>query len=873
LEIVNADIAANAAIADTKLATISTAGKVSNNATTANSANTALAIVARDNNGNFSAGTITANLTGNASTVTTNANLTGDVTSVGNATAIAAGVIVNADINASAGIVDTKLATIATAGKVSNSATTATNANTASAIVARDASGNFSAGTITANLTGTASAIADNTVTSVKIVDGTIVDADINASAEIAVSKLADGSARQLLQTDSAGTGVEWTNNVDVPGTLDVTGATTLDSTLSVPLGTAALPSIYPGTDTNTGIYSPGPDQLAISTNGTGRLFVDASGSVGVGAAPGAYKLDVQGSGQRILNQGGGSSLKIGTGTTTNQFAFIDLVGDTTYSDYGLRVFRGNGGANTESQLAHRGTGNFSLLAEEAAPITFSTSNTERLRIASDGKVGVGTSSPNALLTVNGVGAFGAGSVSAPSVATTGDLDTGMYFPGANQLAFSTDGDQRLFIQNNGAVGIATNNPAYTLDVSGSARIGAPDTSSVGVELGTGATGDRVVFVDFVGDTTYADFGFRILRDGGANGATAFTHRGTGYFAFEAIEPAPITFATNDTERMRLDSTGRLGLGTSSPNELLEVTGNIHMSGTADRTIFNRANNALSLGTNNTARLHITNAGNVGIGTTSPTAALTFSTSTDSVASTPGKVRYYDDGTNIYGVGVGGGATLNYCVPSTANHVWYRGTSESARIDSSGRLLVGTSTSQGSGGSFQVGGSSSSGAATTAEINAFGFDGRLRLTRATTGSPITIVASENRLGRIAFDGYDGAAYQEAALIAGEVDGTPGADDMPGRLVFSVTADGAASPTEALRISSNRAITVSDGGNVVLGTTTGTKIGTATTQKLGFYNATPVVQPTAVADSVDTTDIVAQFNALLSRMRDLGLIAT
>jgi hypothetical protein len=95
-----------------------------------------------------------------ASNVTTNANLTGDVTSVGNATSIAAGVIVNADINASAGIVDTKLATISTASKVSNSATTATNANTASAIVARDASGNFSAGTITASLTGNASGSA-----------------------------------------------------------------------------------------------------------------------------------------------------------------------------------------------------------------------------------------------------------------------------------------------------------------------------------------------------------------------------------------------------------------------------------------------------------------------------------------------------------------------------------------------------------------------------------------------------------------------------------------------------------------------------------------------------------------------------------------
>jgi hypothetical protein len=64
--IVNADINAAAAIADTKLATISTAGKVSNSATTATNANTASTIVARDASGNFSAGTITATLNGAA---------------------------------------------------------------------------------------------------------------------------------------------------------------------------------------------------------------------------------------------------------------------------------------------------------------------------------------------------------------------------------------------------------------------------------------------------------------------------------------------------------------------------------------------------------------------------------------------------------------------------------------------------------------------------------------------------------------------------------------------------------------------------------------------------------------------------------------
>jgi hypothetical protein len=47
---------------------------------------------------------------------------------------------------------------------------------------------------------------------------------------ELPVSKLQDGDARQLLQTDAAGTGVEWTSNVDVPGTLDVTSTATFDS-------------------------------------------------------------------------------------------------------------------------------------------------------------------------------------------------------------------------------------------------------------------------------------------------------------------------------------------------------------------------------------------------------------------------------------------------------------------------------------------------------------------------------------------------------------------------------------------------------------------------------------------------------------------
>jgi len=70
----------------------------------------------------------------------------------------------------------------------------------------------------------------------VGIINGDVDVADDGTAtiSELPVSKLQDGAARQLLQTDAAGTGVEWTSNVDVPGTLDVTGAATLDSTLDV---------------------------------------------------------------------------------------------------------------------------------------------------------------------------------------------------------------------------------------------------------------------------------------------------------------------------------------------------------------------------------------------------------------------------------------------------------------------------------------------------------------------------------------------------------------------------------------------------------------------------------------------------------------
>jgi len=69
---------------------------------------------------------------------------------------------------------------------------------------------------------------------------------------------------------------------------------------------------------------------------------------------------------------------------------------------------------------------------------------------------------------------------------------------------------------------------------------------------------------------------------------------------------------------------------------------------------------------------------------------------------------------------------------------------------------------------------------------------------ATVGSH-TVVQSGDELGAVAFAGSDGTQFIRGAQITAAVDGTPGLNDMPGRLVFSTTRDGASSPTEGFRL--------------------------------------------------------------------------
>ena len=86
----------------------------------------------------------------------------------------------------------------------------------------------------------------------------------------------------------------------------------------------------------------------------------------------------------------------------------------------------------------------------------------------------------------------------------------------------------------------------------------------------------------------------------------------------------------------------------------------------------------------------------------------------------------------------------------------------------------------------------------------------LAKSNGTASSPTAVVSGEY-LGNISFNGFDGTNYSPAAQILGVVDGTPGTGDMPGRIVFLTSADGAASPGEKMRIDS--------AGNVFIGTNT------------------------------------------------------
>jgi hypothetical protein len=232
-------------------------------------------------------------------------------------------------------------------------------------------------------------------------------------------------------------------------------------------------------------------------------------------------------------------------------------------------------------------------------------------------------------------------------------------------------------------------------------------------------------------------------------------------------------------------------------------------SGT-DTGIYSPGADQVAISTGGSGRLFIDSSGRLGVGTSSPSSQFVVSNggaagleiSPTGVASAPALVSYNRSGSAY--------TQLTY---DSAQHVFNVSATEKTRIDSSGRLLVGTSTARSNffntAGSapqqLQVEGATGNTCSLSSICSvADTSGGRLLLAHQRSGGVggNTILNSGDQVGYITFQGNDGGEFVECASIEAIVDGTPGANDMPGRLVFSTTADGAASPTERFRISSD-----------------------------------------------------------------------
>jgi hypothetical protein len=156
---------------------------------------------------------------------------------------------------------------------------------------------------------------------------------------------------------------------LNASGQVIVASGIVSSGTFAAPTGSAAAPGVYFVGDTNTGLYSPGADQVAISTGGSGRLFVNSDGNISVGSTASD-------------SVGSTTTLTIDKSAGNGQ---ISLAANGTVRG---RIFADNS------------TSEFRIGNPTANPLMFYTSNTERLRITDAGLVGIGTSAPSADLYV-----------------------------------------------------------------------------------------------------------------------------------------------------------------------------------------------------------------------------------------------------------------------------------------------------------------------------------------------------------------------------------------------------------------------------------------------------------------------------------------
>lgn len=547
------------------------------------------------------------------------------------------------------------------------------------------------------------------------------------------------------------------------------------------------------------------------------RFLTDTSGNLKIQHYSGSAFVD-----SMVINSSG----NLGVGTAAPVFG----VGT------GLEVFRSGVStvrvsSNNQAVELRSDAGTGTLETRGAFPLKFGTQGSERLRITSDGNCGIGQSNPSGKLEVsggyvtfrNGASSYPDG-ISAPIIygSTGGGSNS---FDQTGNLVLQTRSDsgsysicmvtgdtptERLRISSDGKVGIGTS-PSTKLHVNGS-------TPTLRVSHGT----SQVVEIK-------ADTSASILR-------TTTNH--------------PLLFGTNDTERLRILSDGKLGVGTSSPGQLLHLNssastaiqisdgtnnqfissiktaGNIANGSTAgDLLIRGQSGFAVSPNNGSSVALRVDSSGNVGISTTS--ADRTLHVRKDNAAA----VKFGGESGGDYAIEIGqlgSSSSPGFNATGGSSMLFKMGGTEAARLDSSGRLLVGTSSAQTlpTASSFQVSGTdfaTSSIRQTRFESGTSGPSIILAHARGSEASNQSL-ANNDELGKIRFYGHDGTDFHNwGAEIIGEVDGTPGSNDMPGRLLFRTTADGASSPTERARFTSTGHLLVGKTSEANIVTTDGTRI--------------------------------------------------
>jgi len=453
-----------------------------------------------------------------------------------------------------------------------------------------------------------------------------------------------------------------------------------------------------PSSVTN-GLYTPGTNQVALATGGTGKLFIDANGKVGIATTDPKSKLDV-----------------IGTDVSYPGLKSADA--PTTVV--------ANAAANTYVRVAGGLYANAS-----SVNLDLSVGQAKNANIQSGWRLKAKSSA----------------TVANPSGSDFQIIPTTLATTSATSL---TEGSAALTILNTGNVGIGSTSPTGNLTVNNT-------TGNCVLEITRGAPG--------------AGYGYQLT---GASGATT-----------PALRFTPMSNGVWGDEAMRLDASGNLGIGTQNPQQPLHIKNagssacrlvleNTGSSSVTSTQVWSQ-NDDLVFDTNGSDKVRITSDGKVGIGNQAPNYALDVT----------GSINAYNGFLRIAGTSSPSGNDPHIYRPGSSEMGFWAGGDERMRIDSSGNLLVGTtsSTSVGSsvGAKIQTRFSSSNvGISVVRENNT----PIIALGRAN-GVVAQIVSDNQALGEIRFAGADGTDLESiAASITCEVDGTPGANDMPGRLVFS-----------------------------------------------------------------------------------------